>query len=147
MLKEEKIKTAFLAGEFYPSEKTELEKTIENFLPKKNFQKIKSKLWGVLAPSDHYLLCGFVLGSIYSILRQTYYKTVILVSDFFGKEREEISIWSEGKWETPLGEVSVDEELAKSFLNFQKRVVFDEKIYFFDSFLEPQLPFLQKVFG
>lgn len=145
MFFEEKIKSPGFAGNFYPSEKEELEKIIEKYFEKIETPNFPDKIFGILVPKDPYFLSGEVAAHSFKLIQNKDFRTIILLSDTQVTGSEEIiSIWSEGKWETPLGEVPIEEDISKKLLNFSSKIIFKEKFHFLDPALEIQLPFLQK---
>jgi hypothetical protein len=58
-----------------------------------------------------------------------------------------VALMSQGSWRTPLGDVQVDEKLARKILNESAVVVEDEAAHMFEHSIEVQLPFLQYVYG
>jgi hypothetical protein len=68
-----------------------------------------------------------------------------LIGDSHYEYFDGVSVWERGEWETPLGKVKVDEELAKKILSFSKRFFVKDSAHLFEHSLEVQIPFLQKV--
>jgi AmmeMemoRadiSam system protein B len=58
-----------------------------------------------------------------------------------------ISTFREGKWETPLGVLTVDSEATKSIAKLTGIVDFDPVSHQMEHSLEVQLPFLQMIYG
>jgi AmmeMemoRadiSam system protein B len=58
-----------------------------------------------------------------------------------------LSLMREGTWQTPLGEVQVDTELADAVLSETSTVDIDELAHRFEHSIEVQLPFLQYLYG
>lgn len=55
----------------------------------------------------------------------------------------EVSVYNEGEWTTPLGNVSVDEEFANAIISFSDIATADFQAHFREHSIEVQLPFLQ----
>ncbi len=58
-----------------------------------------------------------------------------------------LSLMGEGVWETPLGRVSIDEEISKSIFKASGMVDMDESAHAYEHSIEVQLPFLQYLYG
>lgn len=58
-----------------------------------------------------------------------------------------VSLYREGAWRTPLGDVQVDSELATRIQRASRYVDIDEGGHRFEHSIEVQLPFLQYLFG
>jgi AmmeMemoRadiSam system protein B len=57
-----------------------------------------------------------------------------------------VSVMSEGVWETPLGEVHIDSELAERILENSSTARRDESAFISEHSVEVQLPFLQFIY-
>lgn len=58
-----------------------------------------------------------------------------------------VSVYREGVWRTPLGDVEVDPEVSRLMVEYSRFAAFDEKAHIYEHSLEVQLPFLQYVYG
>jgi len=134
------IRKPVVAGQFYSSSKTALEKDIGAILPKRNTQE---DAIGVVSPHAGYMYSGpvaaRVLGSI--IPKPTY---VIIGPNHTGLGME-FSLDTSQAWQTPLGEVLVNTELAAAILKNSKHIERDHQAHAFEHSIEVQLPFLQSI--
>ncbi|MCK4649531.1 AmmeMemoRadiSam system protein B, partial [bacterium] len=82
-----------------------------------------------------------VAGAVYSriIFPDTF---VILGPNHTGAGRP-CAIMTKGSWQTPLGEVEIDSDLASKILANSKNLKEDEKAHSYEHSIEVQLPFLQ----
>jgi len=142
---EGKIRFPAVAGQFYPAERENLERMIENFLKEAKIPEIKGEIFGMVVPHAGYIFSGFVASHCYKTIQNKNFETVILIGDSHYERFEGISIWDRGEWETPLGKVKIDEDLAKKILKESKRFFVRDSAHLFEHSLEVQLPFLQKV--
>lgn len=143
---QEKIRFPANAGHFYPEEKEELERMIKSFLKKANPPKIEGKIFGLLVPHAGYVFSGQVAAYAYKTVEEREFEKIILIGDSHYERFDGVSLWEKGKWETPLGEVKVSEELAKKTLQFSKRFFIRDSAHLFEHSLEVQIPFLQVIF-
>jgi len=141
----EKIRYPIVAGKFYPEDKEDLEDMIDEFLRQAEDQEIEGKIFGILVPHAGYVFSGPVAAYSYKTISNKNFKRVILIGDSHYEYFDGVSIWEKGKWITPLGEIEVDEDLAKEILDYSKRFVIRDSAHLFEHSLEVQLPFLQKV--
>ncbi len=144
MLKE-KIRFSAVAGQFYPENKKELAKMIENFLAKAKTPPVNGEILGLLLPHAGYLFSGFVAAHGFKAIEGKKFETVILIGDSHYERFEGVSVWEKGEWETPLGRVKVDEALAEKILTHSKRFFVRDSAHLFEHSLEVQIPFLQTV--
>ena len=142
---EEKIRFPAVAGQFYPETKKELEEMIEGFLKEAKIPEIEGEVFGILVPHAGYIFSGQVAGYGYKVIEGKNFESVVLIGDSHCEYFDGISVWDRGEWETPLGRVKVDEELAREVLNFSKRFFIKDSAHLFEHSLEVQIPFLQKV--
>lgn len=141
----EKIRFPSVVGQFYPAEKAELKKTIKEFLNKAESFNIEGKVFAILVPHAGYIFSGPVAAFGYKLLEGKIFDSVIIIGDSHYERFDGVSIWEKGKWQTPLGDVQVDEELAKEILKASKRFFVRDSAHFFEHSLEVQIPFLQIV--
>jgi len=141
----EKLRFPAVAGQFYPEEKKELEEMIEGFLKEAKIPKIEREIFGILVPHAGYVFSGPVAAHCYRAIQGKKFETVVLIGDSHYEYFDGISVWDRGEWETPLGKVKVDEELAREILDFSKRFLVKDSAHLFEHSLEVQIPFLQKV--
>jgi AmmeMemoRadiSam system protein B len=143
--KKEKIRFSTNAGQFYPEEKEKLQLMIDEFLKKVKVPKINGEIFGLLVPHASYLVSGQVSAFCYRTIERKKFDTVVLIGDSHYEYFDGVSVWDRGEWETPLGKVKVDKELAKVILNFSKRFFVKDSAHLFEHSLEVQIPFLQRV--
>jgi len=141
----EKIRFPVFAGQFYPQEKRDLGKMINNFLEKATFSDIKGEVFGLILPHAGYVFSGQVAAFGYKAIAGKKIETVILMGDSHCERFNGVSVWEKGKWQTPLGEVIVDEKLAQKIISQSKRFFVRDSAHLFEHSLEVHLPFLQTV--
>jgi AmmeMemoRadiSam system protein B len=134
------IRPPAVAGRFYPSNKEKLVNELRDFLPDNAKQK---KATGCVVPHAGYMYSGHVAGAVYSRLELPQ-RFVILCPNHTGMGAP-LAIMSEGEWETPLGRVTIDRELAKQILLACPLVNEDDTAHRAEHSLEVQLPFLQQL--
>ena len=142
---QEKIRFPAVAGQFYPGEEGELNQIIDEFLKNAKVPEIKDEIFGILVPHAGYVFSGPVAAHCYKTIQGKKFETVVLIGDSHYEYFDGVSVWEKGEWETPLGKVKVDEELAKEILNFSKRFFVKDSAHLFEHSLEVQIPFLQRV--
>jgi AmmeMemoRadiSam system protein B/AmmeMemoRadiSam system protein A len=101
---------------------------------------------GLVVPHAGYAFSGPVAAAGFRQLEQGDYRVaVIIASDHQAPLSDPISVWSEGGFETPLGVVSVDEEIARALVDADPRIAFDAAAHEGEHPIEIELPFLQRV--
>lgn len=147
------VRTPAVAGMFYPNQKSELRKLItECFLhpygpgkePPINKQK---KIFGVICPHAGYEYSGPIAAqSIYAISKEQSELYVIIGPNHWGIGSSVASM-RDCKWETPIGQVEVDTEIAKEISHISKYIKLDFFSHTREHSLEVQIPILQQVFS
>jgi AmmeMemoRadiSam system protein B len=126
-----------VAGQFYPGTAKELRLYLDSYC-RSNVPKLKAK--AIIVPHAGYMYSGKVAGETYSRV-EIQEKNVILGPNHTGLGKP-VSVFPEGVWLTPFGEVPVDEEVARKLIsNYPYEA--DEVAHVYEHSLEVQLPFLQ----
>ena len=136
------IRNPAVAGQFYPLSEELLVEQIKGFIGER---KEKQEVLGVLSPHAGYVYSGKVAGETLSRIKNAD-SFVILGPNHTGIGRE-FSIVKEGVWRMPLGEVKIDNLLAKEILMQSKNLSDDPSSHMHEHSIEVQLPFLQILFG
>lgn len=142
-----KVRKPVYAGSFYPAEKSTLERMLDTYLKEAEgkSEKIQDPIFGIIAPHAGYEYSGMVAASVYHQLKGKDYKTVILVGPSHYIPFTGIAIYPSGLWETPLGRVPIDHEIARILTEKYKSIKPFSPAFEREHSLEVQLPFLQKV--
>ena len=101
----------FADGMWYPSDAAELRRKVEGYVQAGG---PAGPALGVMAPHAGYTYSGAVAGKAYAAVEVT--PSVIVLAPAHRYARVRVSVWDGGAWETPLGEVEIDEELRSSIL-------------------------------
>lgn len=127
-----------VAGQFYPASPSQLETLIEQFVDR---NAPKEEVIGLLSPHAGYVYSGAVAGA--TISRIKFKDTFVIIGPNHSGHGKPLSILTEGKWKTPLGEVEVDSELGKKILAISSHLEEDREAQLFEHSVEVQVPFLQ----
>ncbi len=136
--KSEAVRNTVVAGMFYPGNPLQLKAAVERFLVR-TVPPVPAVC--VISPHAGYLYSGSTAGKIYASVELAR-KLVILCPNHTGIGKP-ISCWAHGAWQTPLGTVPVDEELAAALLAAVPGASDDTLAHAREHAIEVQLPFLQ----
>jgi MEMO1 family protein len=132
------IREAVAAGQFYPLSSEKLRLMIESLVDRK---AVKEDVIGLVSPHAGYIYSGAVACSVIS--RINFKNTFIIIGPNHTGLGKPFSLMAEGSWETPLGQVEIDEELSGKILSISKYIESDELAHQREHSIEVQLPFLQ----
>ena len=145
------IRTPAVAGMFYPDEKKELKKLIKdcflhNFGPGKiPPSNIKKKIFGVICPHVGYMYSGPVACySFYEISSDIPELFIIIGPNHWGVGSN-VTTMIDSKWQTPLGEIEVDSEIAKEISKIAEVIEIDNFSHSREHSIEVQIPMLQEI--
>ncbi len=127
-----------VAGYFYPGQEDVLSEMIRGMIEP---EKKRKKAIAVVSPHAGFVYSGPVAGALFSavILPEAY---VILGPSHRGMSSR-FAVMKEGIWETPLGDVPLDSQLASLIMSHSSLLVEDERAHSEEHSLEVQLPFIQ----
>lgn len=131
------LRTALVAGQFYPGHKEDLLETVCSLMPLVPVQPAIA----VMSPHAGYIYSGAVAGRTFSGLKIPE-EVIILGPNHHGRGHM-AAVSSDGAWETPLGQTRIATELAKRILVECPMTAEDVVAHRYEHSLEVQLPFLQ----
>lgn len=144
------VRMPIASGRFYPDGKEELYSLIEQCFLNKDRRVAKtpklnqsfSGYSGVIVPHAGISISGPIAAHSYNWLAKRGFADIIVIigpnHTGFGSA---ISLYSKGAWRTPLGEVRIDEQFAKSLIDLGVSV--DTSAHQYEHSIEVQIPFLQ----
>ena len=139
-----RVHPAEFAGSWYPAEPAELQKTVDEFLGEA--EPVEGAPSVLLVPHAGHVFSGPVAGAGFRQMKQGEYDTaVIIASDHQMPLSNPIAVWAEGGFQTPLGLVPVNAELAQKLIAADQRIRLDLAAYEGEHMIEIELPFLQRV--
>ncbi|MFA5388755.1 MAG: AmmeMemoRadiSam system protein B [Candidatus Omnitrophota bacterium] len=140
------IRKPAVAGMFYPASKKELAGKVDNFLAAAKKIDMKGKILALIVPHAGYDYSGQVAGHGFKQLEGTDFKKIIILSPSHYVGFSGMSVYNKGSFETPLGLVKIDEELANKIMAKDKRFVFYPEAYAKEHAIEVEVPFLQRIY-
>jgi len=127
-----------VAGRFYPGEPDILRSDVRSYLMPE--AKV-ARAVGCIAPHAGYMYSGHVAGAVYSELDLPQ-RFIVMCPNHTGRGKP-LAIMSTGAWETPLGDISIDAELAQELKKHFSPLTEDPEAHRAEHAVEVQLPFLQ----
>jgi len=136
-----------LAGVWYKSSPDLLRKDIGDYLSAASIGDTGGEIIGCIAPHAGIRFSGPIAAYTYKAL--AYQKpTKIIVVGFSHKLHipDCVAVFSEEKFETPIGSVSVDANISKKFIDYNSKFREFPKAFVSENSIELQLPFITSVF-
>ena len=134
------IRPPVVAGQFYPAGRRELEQQVRNFLSKADKSE-QGRARAMLAPHAGYVFSGAVAAQAFAAVHIP--ATVVLLGPNHHGIGERAAVFDAGVWQTPLGDVEVDDVLAAQLCRNVSGFTADCNAHRFEHSLEVMLPFLQ----
>ena len=149
------IRKPYAAGTFYPSDPAELKAMLEmmeteaSSLNQKETRQEDGPMILIL-PHAGYPYSGSLATQGYDLVKARPIKTVIIIGPYHKDMFEGVSLWSKGAFETPLGQVPIDEEFSASLQRGLKKAKATatqlQKLHEQEHSVEVHVPFVQFFF-
>ena len=130
------IRPAAVAGKFYPQDPKTLLASIHSYIP----EEPRQSAVGCVVPHAGYMYSGHVAGAVYARV-EVGRRCIVLCPNHTGQGTP-LSIISRGSWQTPLGNVEIDSELADALMRTFPLLTEDSAAHRAEHAIEVQLPFL-----
>ena len=124
-------------GQFYPPQAAALRREIERCLGDRRGDEPARVL---VAPHAGYIYSGAVAGAVYGKVHVES-RVIVLCPNHTGYG-ERLSLWAQGTWRLPTGDVAVAEDLAARLRQAHPDIKADRRAHLEEHAVEVQLPFL-----
>jgi len=139
------IRKPVVAGMFYPAERIRLLDEL-NILLSVTYTNISIKnIFGIIVPHAGYIYSGKTAAYAYNLLKGHDIKNVIVISPSHREYFSSVSIYNGDSFETPLGDVEINKELAAKIAGTSANITLGTKGHLQEHAIEVQVPFLQQV--
>lgn len=141
-----------VSGQFYDKNPEKLMERIKwcflsDFGPKSLPKRGSKNYFAAIVPHAGYIYSGPAAAHVYKeIGEMKKIDTFVIIGTNHSGLGPSISIFPEGVWKTPLGDVMVDYELSSEIVTNSKLAEFDTRAHAYEHSVEVQLPFLQFLF-
>lgn len=137
------VKKADLAGSWYPDSKTELESQLRSYMESANPENIEGDIISIIVPHAGYIYSGPVAAYGFKAIQEKGFKTVVLIGFSHRKHFDGIAIYDRGRWSTPVGDIEIDEDLARAIASKYPRIIFNPEIFREENSVEMEVPFIK----
>lgn len=137
------VKEPNVAGMFYPENPDVLSQMLEEMLEAVDPEPMGGKIFALISPHAGYEFSGQTAAYGYKLIKGQSYKTVIVIGPSHHYGFTGASVFPEGAFRTPLGDIEVDAEFTRQLLYKDTNIVFVPLAFAKEHSVEVQLPFLQ----
>lgn len=139
------IKEPNVAGQFYPQDKNTLIRQIEGLLDNAHPEPVSGNIFCLIVPHAGYAFSGQTAAAAYKLIKGKPYKAVVVIGPSHHYGFSGISVYREGTFRTPLGDVEIDSALSQKLINPAQGIEAIPAAFEKEHSVEVQLPFLQSV--
>lgn len=146
---DKKNRKAAVAGKFYPGSKKKLESQLKQlFVETKAEPNTSLPLQALISPHAGYVFSGKVAASGFNqIAAKAAYRRIFVLASSHQYRFNGAAIYTLGNYETPLGEIEVDQKLGRQLEKTSDVFQNNPQAHNHEHSLEVQLPFLQYKLG
>jgi hypothetical protein len=136
-----------VAGSFYDSNRGRLDAMVSNLLAgaRAELGPLRGNaegVMGLLVPHAGLVYSGAVAALGWALAGEIMPATIILAGTDHQARADGIGVWAGGPWQTPIGDVAIDEDLADEIAALGPPFARDDASHFGEHSLEVQLPLL-----
>ncbi len=145
------VRKPAVAGQFYPDDTEQLSTMVDALLAQAEEVvaegQARPEPIAIIVPHAGYIFSGQVAAQAFKQVKGVDYDVIaVLGTNHTSPGFRQVSVYAEGAFETPLGLVPVDTELAEALIAANERIVFDRDVHRGEHSIEVELPFLQKLY-
>lgn len=131
-------RAAAVAGQFYPGRKEALLEQVSNYV---QHELEPQPAIGIMVPHAGYVYSGAIAGQTFGRV-QVPDRVVLLGPNHTGYGAVQ-AVFPAGSWQTPLGDVPIDSQLAEQIIAASTEATADELAHRHEHSLEVQVPFIK----
>lgn len=142
------VRQPVVAGKFYEMDKAALERQIEDSFNKTgSIDRTRRKIRVAVVPHAGYMYSGWIAAHSYKMVEGLKTKNYIIMGPNHSLAGSKYALMNNGLWETPLGGVTIHENMAMKLQETCPILEHDVIPHQYEHSIEVQLPFLQYMQG
>ena len=141
----QEIRRSVVAGSWYSGDQDELSAVVDGYLSRAPDEIIEGRLVALIAPHAGYRYSGSVAAYAHKLLREEEVRTIVVLGPSHRHSFRGFSVYTKGGYETPLGVVPINTQLAQGFASTVDLLSHIPEAHRAEHSIEIQLPFLQRV--
>ncbi|MEO0079704.1 MAG: AmmeMemoRadiSam system protein B [candidate division WOR-3 bacterium] len=138
------IRQPAVAGQFYDADPKALAANIDSMLKEAEVPVLSGRVVALQVPHAGYPFSGPTAACGFKLLKGMDSLTVVMVGPSHSARVDRAAVYGRGAWKTPLGEVKIDEELARLLIKEEPFFAELPQAHAHEHSLEVQVPFLQR---
>jgi len=139
------VRRAAVAGSWYPGDREALTAEVDSYIEAAADASIPGRLVGLVSPHAGLFYSGPVAAHGYSLLRGAQPLTAVLIGPSHRALFDGLALSAGGAWETPFGDIPIDEALAAGLLAADDAFTDLPRVHRDEHCLEMQMPFLARL--
>ena len=143
------IRKPAVAGQFYPGKKAECLADLKQcFDARVVSANVPGDIVAGIVPHAGWMFSGDVAGLVFNTIKKVHgnVDSFIIFGAVHWPYGKKAAVYDKGAWQTPLGEIAIDEELAGELLSDKIIVEANQGAHQFEHSIEVQVPFVQHLF-
>lgn len=145
----EEIRNPAVTGSFYPADAKELVQMVDGLISRANTSTLKGQLIALVVPHAGYPYSGSVAAQGYALLKGQKFRRVVVIAPSHYEGFSFASVYNGDAYATPLGQVPIDKEFARSLAGADKRIQLSSRGHAptkdgAEHAVEVEIPFLQR---
>lgn len=140
------VRRTSVAGTWYPGNPVRLVAHLDGYLDRAQVDDSAGRPRAIVVPHAGLMYSGPVAAFGYNVARRHQPSALVLVGPSHFVPFRGVSIWPDGAWDTPLGSVSVDGDLATAIASEWPHIVDLPAAHGREHSLEMQMPFVAHLF-
>lgn len=143
-----RIREPIAVGDYYPAEADRCRAHVESLVVGGPGEQPGRFLYGALVPCTRWAQCGTAAIEVLAALADARSPDVLVIfGSVSGRRGRQAAMFADGRWETPLGPVTVDGRLAERVLGQTNLILDDPYAHEDESSIEVLTPFIAHLFA
>ncbi len=140
------IRQPAVAGQFYPVDSAKLANQIKVFLKNAKPRRVENVI-ALIVPHAGYIYSGQIDADAYNQVKGNKYDLIVILgTNHTTAGFEGISVYPEGAFATPIGNMEIDDKTAGELLKKDSDITADLSVHKKEHSIEVQIPFLKYLF-
>ena len=118
----EDVQKTVVEGYFYPNNKEALKGMVDKFVEDAKTDEVSGEITTIIVPHAGYQYSGWVAGYAFKAIMNKPYNTVIVIVPSHHSAFDGLAVLDKDSYLTPLGKVTIDRDMSRQLIMFNKRI-------------------------